>query len=192
MINLDRKFTKLCCIINFPLGKKVSACFESLGSLNGYQYCGIIHDKDTKSDGELKTKHIHLVLILNKRQRAQTILNNIVVCFGIGTGNESQVQLQECLSIVGAIQYLTHKNNADKHKYNFDDIYSNLPIETLNEFYNQEMTDIVITSQTLYDLIVNKKYSLIDVANCIGCNQYVRLRPLIIDIFKVYRDITIR
>ena len=64
---LQRKDVQL--VINFPIHEDLSQFEYSLSNL-GCSFAYIVHDKDAKADGELKTKHIHLVSLREHRTSA--------------------------------------------------------------------------------------------------------------------------
>lgn len=151
--------TKTCrCVINFPFRRSMLDAFDDL-SANNYQWVAIVHDKDVDREGVLKTKHLHLVFECPKRHRISFYINRLIDYFGVVA---NQVSVQVSNSFSGDIQYLIHKNNADKHQYSVDELYTNLSQQTLKEHLiadiHKEITafyvlDVVKNCRTKTDVI---------------------------------------
>lgn len=102
---------------------------------NCEQYAYILHDKD-QVDGLLKTKHIHLVAYLNKRQRLKQAMTNISNDIGVSV---QAISIEKASNIDACIQYLVHKGHADKYQYSVGDIKSNLEYDELIDIINDDI-----------------------------------------------------
>lgn len=104
------------------------SCDDVLDSIksHSYKFAYILHDEDvfTSSDadsdsdiGKHKKTHIHVVFFWDNSYQLGYIANKI----GLPSN-----YLQKVESRTGAIQYLIHKNNPEKHQYNISDIVTNI------------------------------------------------------------------
>ena len=91
-----------------------------------YRYAYILHSEDTftsedaEDDSKIglpKKDHVHIVFFWDNSYQLGYIANKI----GLPSNYLQRVQ-----SRTGAIQYLTHKNNPEKHQYNVADIVTNI------------------------------------------------------------------
>ena len=118
--------------------------------LNAYKYACILHNEDyyTSSDevdenqiGKPKKEHFHIVFFWDNSYQLGYIANKI----GLPSN-----YLQKTESRSGAIQYLIHKNNPEKHQYNISDIESNIEkIQT--KFFNDD--DCIMKASKIIDYI---------------------------------------
>lgn len=112
---------------------------EALAKIEkSYDYLGIIHDrdywteKDEKKDskhkaGELKKKHIHIV-IREKNQRWNT-----AICKELGIDTRF---IENVSNFERSLQYLIHLNDSDKAEYNIEETFGTLQnrlIESINK-----------------------------------------------------------
>lgn len=112
----DRKF----CAVLYPEDPTHAACIEKLMN-GGYNFAGILHDKDVYEDGEnkgqLKKPHWHIVI-----KFANAVWN-------VPTAKELGIEpnyLQKCSSLDGALLYLIHEGNPDKYQYEQDAVFGSL------------------------------------------------------------------
>lgn len=141
--------TKTCrCVINFPIKRKLDDICDDL-SANQYVYALIVHDKDIDNNGVLKTKHIHLVFECPKRHRLSFYIARLSEYFNV---ERNQVSVQVSNSFEGDIQYLVHKNNANKYQYDVKDIKTNM---SCDELQDRLMRDIhkEITARYVFEVV---------------------------------------
>lgn len=153
--------------------------FQLLSTLSNYgiTYFAIIHDKDIDIQGLLKRSHLHIVVLLESIKRAKQILN--IMCDLFITNSEN-VQLQECLSPISSVQYLTHKNNQEKYQYFYDDIMTN-NYDLLTQMYGSKVVDTIITAEMLFDM-VDDNLSIREIISIIGLSNYQTYRQVIKDL----------
>lgn len=94
---------------------------------SGYQYCGILHNKDTwdvtdddlgdHEPGSLKKPHWHLVIKF-KQARWSTALETEL---GIAPN-----YIRKCNSLDASLLYLIHDGFPDKYQYEFTEVFGNL------------------------------------------------------------------
>lgn len=183
MPNLTTQTAKINAIISlkdFDFDK-VHSVLESLTNWcesNTKMYAFILHDKDTLENGSLKTPHIHLVaLLISSRWRLSTTLNNISSATGV---NELAISIDKVSDFNGSIQYLVHKNNNDKYKYDVIDIKTNLPSGELDVYLNSDNGGVSIESLVA---IVKRHRNLIDIIRDVGLLNYRIYRNVILDIY---------
>lgn len=120
---------------------------------DGYLFAYIFHDKDVDKDGVLKRRHLHLVLECPTRRRVSYYIKHLALMFGV---ERSQVQVEVSNNFDWDIQYLVHKNNADKHQYDERDIVSNIPLSELQE----RLLTVVhkeVTAKIIFDIVKSCK-----------------------------------
>lgn len=112
----DRKF----CAVLYPEDPTHAACIEKLMN-GGYNFAGILHDKDVYEDGEnkgqLKKPHWHIVIKFTN------------AVWSVPTAKTLGIEpnyLQKCSSLDGAILYLVHEGNLDKYQYDQEDVFGPL------------------------------------------------------------------
>lgn len=116
----DRKY----CLVLYPEDPTHCVVMDKLKS--GYQFCAILHDKDTyiaedtddvTKIGTLKKPHWHVVL---KFPQARW---NTAVAQELGLAPN---YLQRCNSYQGALLYLIHFGLPEKYQYSIDEVFGNL------------------------------------------------------------------
>lgn len=108
------------CAVLYPEDATHAACIEKL--LNGgYNFAGILHDKDVYEDGEnkgqLKKPHWHIVIKFTNAIRCSALSKDL--------GIEPNY-LQKCSSLDSALLYLVHEGNADKYQYDHEAVFGPL------------------------------------------------------------------
>lgn len=148
-------------------------------SLN-VQYAFILHDKDVNKDtGEVKTKHLHCVLMLEDRKRLITIIRDISKELSF---NINLISIEKVNDLVGSIQYLIHRNDKEKYQYNIDDIVYQW--NDKNEFLTYiEMENNNLSLDRLVNIVDNAQ-SYIDIMQQVGMSFYRLNRNIILDICK--------
>lgn len=148
-------------------------------SISGIKYYAIIHDRDSKPTGELKREHLHIVISFNERKRAKQLLN--LLCEMFLTNNEN-VQISDCISYAGSVQYLTHKNDESKYQYSYDEIMTN-DLDMLNHLYNMRVEALQVDENLLFEL-TDKPYTIKQIIKTIGLANYMAYRNVIKDLMK--------
>ena len=101
-------------------------CYETFKEqLIDCEYAYILHDKDINEDGNTKAPHFHLYI----RYSNALTLNSMSNKFD-GAHIEKPNNKEYCL------QYLIHRNDPEKFKYNSDNVISN--ISGIKEILNRE------------------------------------------------------
>lgn len=144
------------------------SCDEVLKNImiQAYKYAYILHNEDiyTQSDldnvidetmiGEPKKAHFHVVFFWDNVYQLGYIANRI--------GLPSQY-LQKTESRSGAIQYLIHKNNPEKHQYSISEITTNIE-KIQSKFFSDD--DCIMKASKLIDYITTFKGPLTITAVC--------------------------
>lgn len=159
MASLETKSNKFNIVINEKAPNELEAISEMIQALNIFTfYALIIHDKDTDSNGKVKTKHLHLVCEKSSKIALKTQINELCNCLMI---EKSQISIDKITNDYLPVQYLTHKNDNTKYQYEYSSIVTN-DQQRLTELYNQayrkplneqEITEAMKTAYTTYDLI---------------------------------------
>lgn len=97
----------------------------------------IIHDKDTNEQGELKTIHLHAYIETPQKRTKKQLLCTFVDLLSI---NENQVSVSGDNNGYLLCQYLTHKNDSNKTRYQYQEVRTNNN-ELLKIKYNQKYID---------------------------------------------------
>jgi len=161
-------------VINYPKENELYDLVSLIrDSCSDFIYYGIVHDKDIDAIGDLKRKHIHLILKSKKKIRSETIISNIVD-MSKGVMCAEQFSDRVCADLSLAIQYLTHKNDSDKYQYSYDNIFTN-DLEGLEIEYNKEKE---LDVDRLTDIIMNCK-NKIQIVKTIGYDNYMKYRYII-------------
>lgn len=189
MISLTSRLKCYCCIINAPVDndKLIYEYSKQLSNLSamGYQYFAIVHDKDYKGNGELKTKHIHLILSNNSRPRAKQVLVTLCDLFNCSA---EQIQLQQCVDIVCSVQYLIHKNDPDKHQYLSSDIITNVSRAIIVEYLDRDCNSLDLDFTTLKELWIDSGFDELVLMEKIGIGRYQAFRGTIKDFISLYNS----
>ena len=141
--SLQRKNDKVIIIIDpkekEPLNaqkeylKDIRDCIVNCNTL-GYFKASIIHDRDIKEDGELKTIHLHAFLQDHEKHTLREWLDLIEETTG---ASEDQISIDETNSEILQVQYLRHDRKENKAKYEADEIATN-DREELGRRLNEE------------------------------------------------------
>lgn len=182
MQTLQTQSKQFCCVIRknvaIPSKKLTEFC-----SSYATQWAFIEHKGDISPEsGEIEGIHYHLVLLLPKRKRGYTILNDITKYFGFENGNGIEVAVMQ--SLEGSIQYLTHKNDKDKTPHDFEEIKSNFNPEELKTIYE------AVNNSLTFDrikVIINDAENICDVIEAVGFTQYNTYRNTIRDMWNWYK-----
>lgn len=79
-----------------------------------YDHIGILHDKDTKSDGSLKKAHWHIVLVFRNDRWSTAVSKE----FGIERRWVEAIRNQESM-----LYYLIHFKEEKKHQYDIKELF---------------------------------------------------------------------
>lgn len=139
-------------------------------------YAMILHDRDIKENGEVKTKHLHIIYELKSRTRLSTEIRYLNKTFAI---NINAITIEVNKSFVGSLQYLIHKNDINKYQYSISDIYTNISADELNMYMEMEGTSF---SWEYLKLVLEECDNVVEVIDKIGLNYYRLYRNVINDI----------
>lgn len=143
-------------------------------------YLYITHDKDLNSEGEIKTKHVHILIFNNnERVRFSTMINKLAELLNV---NPLAISIDKIISLNGSIQYLIHKNDLDKTQYDIADIQHNLDIEELELYLNTKNESL--TSDRIIQVVRSCNCDSILIMKELGLNIYRAYRPVIVDIIN--------
>jgi len=181
---LTKAITKVSAVISFrdfdrSYVQAVSVDLDKWLQENASLHAWIIHDRDLLDDGcTFKTLHMHIVFQLSKKKRASTIINALADIFAV---SPLAVSVEQAFSIEGAIQYLVHKNQKDKHQYSVDDIHTDIQ--------DDEMSMIMDTTTIAADFdrikgICYGAEDLLEVIEKVGMSTYQHYRATILDIYE--------
>lgn len=139
----------------------------------------ILHDKDILEDGEKKTNHIHLVALMKtNRKRLSTILSDLASFLGLNT---FAISIDKMSDIVGSLQYLIHKNNSDKHKYELAAITTNISDGEMATYMTSDSKSMSI--EYLIGVVESNR-SKIEIMRIVGLTYYHLYRHVINDIYN--------
>lgn len=150
----------------------------ALNNMGAVLFAYILHDRDVKEDGTIKTPHFHIVAEFPSSKRLSTFLN---LLSGELCCNPLSISVEKCRSFEGSFQYLVHKNDSDKFQYSPADISCNFNEDTFQMFMCAEAEELTI-DRLIYLCRTYKKPIL--VAQQIGLGRYQIYRKVIDDIFK--------
>lgn len=179
MATLQTQSKQFCCVIRknkeIPNKKLTEFC-----SIIATQWAFIEHKGDISVDsGEVEGVHYHLVLLLPKRKRGYTLLNEITRFFGFDNSNGIEVAVME--SLEGSIQYLTHKNDKDKTPHKFEEIRSNFNADELKTIWETENNHL--TFDRIHTICVEAD-NIVDVIKAVGFTSYNQYRNTIRDMWN--------
>lgn len=133
-----RKYNQWSLVLNLPKDNPDGLTFEELAdtmrssclglsnsimTFEPFAYALIVHDLDKDEiSQQLKTEHMHLVMLLSKAHTLNEVLLFICQVTGLPA---NCVSLEHVRSLGPAIRYLTHKDNPDKATYLPSDIIAN-------------------------------------------------------------------
>lgn len=190
---LTRQTKTVRMVINFPCAKGLYnlACYnlsKFADDLSAccFLYAFILHDKDTDENGELKTPHIHLFIISDKRHQLKYYIYLIADLLQV---NESLISCRVSNSDAGDIQYLVHKNDLNKYQYNVSDVKTNISKDMFDSLMERKVVDD-ITAKELIKLC--SEHSVIELIEILGPIRYQLYSKAIKDIYKEIRLMRVR
>lgn len=183
MATNNQKFNNFLLVINAPKEKannhEAIDFFKCvLTAIQNYNklkfFASIIHDRDILESGELKTIHQHIVVELNEKMTVLAVLRDFSNLLDI---DKSLISVEGSNNEFLSIQYLTHKNQPQKHQYNFDDIATNNK-ELLSERYETTYED----KETKIFNALGKAHNLTELVRLIGPSDANKYRSLFKDL----------
>lgn len=179
MADLQKQSKQFCCVIrkNRHIDDKKLTEFCSKVAI---QWAYIVHKGDISVEsGEVEGEHQHLVLLLPKRLRGYTLLNQITTFFNFDNNYGIEVDIMQ--SLEGSIQYLTHKNDKDKTPHDFSEIRHNFNEGELKTLYECENNSL--TFDRIYN-IIKEANDIVEVIRSVGFMRYNQYRNTIRDIYN--------
>lgn len=123
---------------------------ELINTLNelGWDYIGILHDKDLDKSGLTKKAHWHLYISFTNP------CYNTSICKQLGLSS-NLVRKMETSNEIKYLAYLTHYQSKDKHKYSDNELIYSSPkmIELVFNARNQLDTAVLTESQKVAYLL---------------------------------------
>lgn len=140
------------------LEKYTTICID-----NKFEFAYILHDKDTKDDGELKKAHYHF-RIFGENQKT--------ISAWAKTFQVEEYQIETLDNKKRAIRYLVHFDSPSKYAYNIEDIVTN--IQDINTYFDDSKQDEYLQLKEICRYIDNiKGYCyFFDVKNFVLNNNY--------------------
>lgn len=150
-------------------------------SRNGFTYYAIAHDMDTDNNGVLKRCHYHIVLTTLKRLRVKQLIKLLTeICLT----NDTNIQVQEVVSLVASVQYLVHLNDLNKFQYDVKCVMTN-NVQNLETLMIESPQLNELTTKTLLDYIFQLNMSRLELINAIGIGKYTHYRNTINDLLDI-------
>lgn len=193
-MSLQTQTNKISGVINFPLSISRPEDVEQFIDVfrmfcDGYakEYYIIFHNRDINTEGQFKTPHLHFLIDtsgVSDRKRLSTHLTNIANALKIDT---------LCISIdpwrlyESAIQYLIHKNDNTKVKYNSSEIITNQTKNYLDLILNKECSDSITIEQIINLCRQYKSISII--YEKLGLKNSKLYRNVIYDVFREFNQV---
>lgn len=144
-------------------------------------YGYILHDKDHKDDGELKTPHVHLVASYpqgKRNTRWSTWVNKLADYLGLDVRS---ISLDSCVSFDSSLQYLIHKNDIDKFQYPLEEVKSSYDLQELNTIMQREVKSFTIDYAIR---IIDECETLTEAIKVFGLKIYYQYRNIIKDLWN--------
>lgn len=144
-------------------------------------YGYILHDKDLKDDGELKTPHVHLVASYpqgKRNTRWSTWVNKLADYLGLDVRS---ISLDSCVSFDSSLQYLIHKNDIDKFQYPLEEVKSSYDLQELNTIMQREVKSFTIDYAIR---IIDECETLTEAIKVFGLKIYYQYRNIIKDLWN--------
>lgn len=180
---LSDKSKRVVFIINAPSDNSIHVeglrdllDSQGLPAIQAVRYAYILHSLDVKDDGTIKTPHYHLFAETKTSCRVGTNINKMAKALGI---SPLCVSCEVCASEEGAIQYLIHKNDPEKHQYPTADIVSNIDRGELDLIMDRPSQAFSV-DYILY--VWNHSHTFPEFVKAIGIEKYNKYRYLIRDL----------
>ena len=181
MSQLQTQSKQFCCVIRKDKHISKDRIVEFCSSYAS-QWAFIKHEGDINREGLLEGVHYHLVLLLPKRKRGYTVLNDISQFFGF---NNIGIEVEVMQSLEGSIQYLCHKNDKDKTPHQFGEIVSNFNEGELRTLFDCENNSL--TFDRIYQIVITSS-DIVEVIKAVGFMRYNQYRNTIRDMWNCLRE----
>lgn len=164
------------CEVNFPSEKEEATLAENATSLAMLgHYAIMIHDKDVKEDGEVKTHHAHVYICANDARGTKGWIDALSLAFRLPP---NYIRVEPTNNPTGAIRYLRHLDDKDKYQYPAEGVITNdlemckkaweaVPKRSLASFSKEDL----LGCQDLEDLL-----------DLVGNNFYSKIKPIWLDL----------
>lgn len=184
VVPLKSQTTQLNIVIrkNKCLGKdKVKAYCD----LYFKKYAFIEHTKDINPvTGIVEGCHYHIVGDTKEKGVSLfTRINQIINFFNFDS--DTGIEIDKYTDYVGSMQYLIHKNNAEKTQHDISEVVHNLEVADFNLIMNAERNEVV-TFDLLYS-VIDKASCILDVIKELGLKNYKEHRNTVWDMWKCCR-----
>lgn len=91
---------------------------------SGWSFVGILHDKDTDLDGNIKKSHYHFLLEFDNPKLYSTVCNKLGFSFKKDKDGKGLPPYGEpCKRFKDCARYLVHKGTDDKYQYSVDELF---------------------------------------------------------------------
>lgn len=145
-----------------------------------HYYFGITHNKDTKDTGEIRKKHIHIVIKLKTKRTKGGLLKRLQKLLEI---DKQRISIQMTRSQEATIRYLIHLDNPEKAQYPPFEIITNRR-DILNLAIKGENEREDLTAENLIFTIEKHGGNRLKILGEIGLKNYTRYRGTIQDIIQ--------
>lgn len=192
MEKLETQTKHVCCVVPYTnKNGRVNKLDNEELDRRGFDYYVICHDKDVDVNGELKTKHYHIVINSLARHRISWYLDKVAIAFNCNSTDG--IEIQVCDSIIGSVQYLIHKNNDNKYKYDSDLIVTNVKRDSLLDMLEVDLrVEDNLTIPYLIEKYECAEGNLLKFMSYIGVEKYQKYHNVIYEFVqeygKVYRQ----
>ena len=140
-------------------------CFNNLndclnkiiGKSDTFAY--ILHNKDTKADGEATKPHYHVVLLFKNARGFNAIKNNF-----------EGADIEEVRSLSASCNYLLHNGKPEKYHYDFNEVKSNC-IEWFKNQLTEYAKEKFVEDKLLYYMYVEKSDTFLKLCQRFGASQ---------------------
>ena len=191
MKTLSTQTKKIRAVINPPIGMDkeqfvdvFKTTLKDFLDSSGYLYFAIVHDMDYDDKGNKKTLHAHIVINSQKRMRVMTFIYRLSDAL---SWPENTISAMGYDDLATSVQYLVHKNNPEKWRYDSEEVMTNCPTATLYDLLSSDLLEV--DARELCRLI-DEGYSDRDIAFRIGLGAYSLYRNAIRDFRKERYSIT--
>lgn len=154
---------------------------DILFNLSNCTYAYIEHNKDIDENGVPKLRHYHVVLNYKNDRTFQTVQNKF-----------KGAHIEKVLILSKSIQYLTHKNDKDKHQYNYENIITN-DFENIKALYLDKdypiLNEQVITEDISNAYEQGLELSIVYFYLKYGNRQTQQYRQMIIDLLRAQNEV---
>lgn len=137
-------------LLTCELGSKEQEELGSKLATKYGKYAYILHDRDVKEDGSLKTPHLHIVVTSDKASSASTWIQSLSETIGV---KKEAISIEAVRSNIGAIRYLCHKDQPNKTQYEETAICTNV-----KEYVKQALNSHEVTLEGLKNCATASEY----------------------------------